>query len=164
MRLLFTRNAVTASLLLCAAIPCHAQGEEQRFIPGGTEIPLVTAEPLSSKRNVKGDMVSLTTASDVVIDGKILIPKGTPAKGQITEARAKGAMGMSGKLAIRPLYIRLGDTFIRMGGATSDKGSVTAGAVAGMVLITPGFTGRSAEIPAGSPLTGHVDKGVTLDP
>ena len=66
----------------------------------------MTAKVLSSKTNVKGGMVARSTAADVVVFGHIVIPKGTAATGQITEAQAKGAMGMSGRLAIAPsIYV-----------------------------------------------------------
>lgn len=155
-----SRAVVVAFLLM--GIPGMAQADGRYLLPAGTEISLVTAEPLSSKTKVKGDMVALSTAADVVIEGNVVIPKGTVATGQITDAQAKGAMGMSGRLALRPLYIRMGDIFIRLGGSARGKGTVTAGAVVGMVLLTPGFTGRSAEIPEGTMLTGVVDHGVAL--
>ena len=131
-------------------------------LPMGTEIPLETAKPLSSKTNVKGDLVELRTAADVMVTGYRLIPAGTEVIGEVTDARAKGALGMSGRLAIRPLYIRLGDLTIRLGGAASEKASTTAGAIVGMVVLTPGFTGRSAAIPQGTKLTGYVARSITL--
>ena len=112
-------------------------------LPMGTEIALVTVTPLSSKINVKGDLITLKTADDVKVSGQLLIPAGTDAIGQISEAQAKGAMGMSGKLAVRPLYIRIGDRTVRLGGAISEKASVTTGAVIGMAVLTPGFTSAS---------------------
>ena len=131
-------------------------------LPMGTEIPLETATPLSSKTSAKGDLVALRTAADVMVGGHRLIPAGTDVVGEVTEARAKGAMGMSGRLAIRPLYIRLGDLTVRLGGATSEKASATAGAIVGMVVLTPGFTGRSAMIPQGTKLSGYVARPITL--
>lgn len=111
---------------------------------------------------MKGDLVPLTVDEDVIVGGRIAIPKGSSATGQVADARAKGALGMSGKLLIRPLYVRIGDNTVRLTGAIDDKGSVTAGAITGMVLLTPGFTGRSAAVPAGTKIVAVVERSVSL--
>lgn len=131
-------------------------------IERGTEIKLETIEALTSKVNVKGDPVKLRTTADVRIADVIVIPAGTPVVGQVADARAKGAMGMSGRLVIRPLYLQIKDSVVRLGGEELEKGSVTAGAVIGMIGLTPGFTGRSANIPAGTSIIATVAKSVTL--
>jgi hypothetical protein len=131
-------------------------------LPMGAEVPLLTATELSSKTSAKGDFVTLRTAADVLVDGHVVIAAGTEATAEVTDARAKGAFGMSGKLAIRPLYLRLGDTTVRLTGALADKGTIEPGAVVGMVLLTPGFTGRSAVIPMGTRILSYVDRPVEL--
>ena len=126
------------------------------------EIPLETTTPLSSKTSVKGDLVALRTTNDVLIDGRIIVPKGTPATGQVSDARAKGALGMSGKLLVQPLYLTIGNTIVRLEGRTANKGTVSAGAVIGMAVLTPGFTGRSATIPAGARLAAFVARNTVV--
>ena len=128
----------------------------------GTEVPLATSKELSSKANVKGDVVDLVTTSDVLADGVVVIPKGTAATGQVIDARAKGGLGMSGKLVVRPLYLQIGSRTVRLAGDTADRGSISAGQVVGMILLTPIFSGRSATIPAGTALRAIVEKTVTL--
>ena len=149
---------------LLAAVAAPALAGQPVTLPIGTAVPLVTTTALSSKVNVKGDMVPLRTARDVVIDGRIVIPADTEAMGQIADARAKGAMGMSGKLTLRPLYLEVGGRIVRLTGAAAEKGEVDPGAVVGMVLLTPGFTGRSATIPAGTPVAAIVEKAVAVEP
>lgn len=150
-----------ASSILCA-VAAQAADDKSITLPMGTEIVLETAVPLSSKTNVKGDLIPLKTVEDVRVKGHLLIAAGAEAVGQISDAQAKGAMGMSGRLAIRPLYIRIGDRTVRLGGATSEKGSVTAGAVVGMVVLTLGITGRSASIPQGTKLSAYVNRAIDL--
>lgn len=153
-------------LLALAALPstaCLATGRAVT-LTAGLEIPLVTAQPLSSRTNVKGDMVALVTAADVSVDGVVVIPKGAQATGQVVDARAKGAMGMSGRLVVRPLYLRIGDTTVRLAGVSSRKAGVEAGAIVGMVLIAPVFTGRSAVIPPGTAMPATVERSVDVDP
>lgn len=154
--------AVGIAALLAAPAALIAQSTSI-VLPVGTPIGLITVTPLSTKANVKGDMVEFTTVEDVSVDGVVVIPRGTQAIGQVSDSRAKGAMGMSGRLLVRPLYLRVGDTIVRLAGRASDKASVTAGAVLGSVALrAPFFTGRSAAIPAGTPLTAVVEKTVTL--
>jgi len=155
------RVRVAAACLAAVAAPALAG--QPVTLPVGTVVPLVTTTPLSSKVNVKGDMVPLRTARDVVIDGRVAIPADTEAVGQIADARAKGAMGMSGKLTLRPLYLEIGGRVVRLTGAAAEKGEVDPGAVVGMVLLTPGFTGRSAVIPAGTPVAAIVEKAVVVE-
>lgn len=124
----------------------------------GTPVRLVTAQPLSSKTQVKGDLIALRTADDVMVDGVVAIPKGTPATGQVSDARIKGAMGMGGRLTLRPLYLSVGDRTVRLTGSTDDNGGVQAGAIIGTVLVAPFFTGKSAVIPEGTQLQSFVVK------
>lgn len=156
------KRCIWALPALCIAVSVQAADSATATLPMGTEIPLVTATPLSSKTSVKGDLVALKTAEEVRAGGHLLIAAGTDVVGQVSDARAKGAMGMTGKLAIRPLYIRVGDRTVRLGGATSEKATVTAGAVIGMAVLTPGFTGRSAMIPQGTKIVGFVEHSIDL--
>jgi hypothetical protein len=75
--------------------------ERDVVLPEGLVIPLLTAERLSSKHAATGDMVALTVAEDVKIDGVVAIPAGTPAKGQVADASGTGALGTAGKLMLR---------------------------------------------------------------
>ncbi len=134
-------------------------------VPIGTPVALATTVELSSKSNVKGDMVPLRVEEDVVVAGRVVLPRGSDAMGQIADARAKGAMGMSGQLLVRPLYARIGDRIVRLSGRAADRASVTAGAIIGTVALgMPVFTGRSASIPAGTRLPAVVERTVILPP
>lgn len=152
-----------ATLLLSG---CSAAGAQTAAItvPLGTPVMLATTTDLSSRSNVKGDMVPLRVDEDVAIDGRRVIARGTEAVGQVIDARAKGAMGMSGRLVLRPLYVRAGERVVRLSGQSIDKASVTAGAVIASVAVGPVFTGRSASIPSGTRLSAVVEKTVQLPP
>jgi hypothetical protein len=129
----------------------------------GTDVSLVTVQALSSKTSAKGDIVPLRTAADLVIGGKVVIPKGADAVGQISDARAKGALGMSGRLSVRPLYVRVGTTTIRLAGRTGERATIAPEAVVGMVLLTPALSGRSATIAEGTAVPAMVEKQVIVD-
>lgn len=156
------RLIVLALLLQIPATGLYAARPDELVLKAGTSIQLETVQLVSSKTAPKGDLVDLIVCDDVLVEGRVVVARGTPAIGQISDARAKGAMGMSGRLMLRPLYIRLSDTIVRVDGEASDKGSVTAGAVIGLALLSGGFTGRSAELSKGTPLTGHVLPDISL--
>lgn len=131
-------------------------------LPQGTAIPLVTTQPLSSKVAAKGDIVALRTSADVVVDGTVIIPAGSAGTGQITEARGTGAMGQSGKLALAPLYLRVGDATIRLTGSAGGHGTLSAGQVIGLGFVSSVFSGRSATIAAGTPVAAQTLRSASL--
>jgi hypothetical protein len=160
-------NRTLVGAMVCiatAGLLCGSRAEAATVVvPMGTDVRLATAQPLSSKTNVKGDLVPLTVTDDVRIGDQVVIPAGTAAVGQISDARAKGAMGMNGRLVIRPLYLQVKGRTIRLAGAEREKGSVAAGAVVGMAVLGPAFTGRSANIPAGTPVLAITERTALLD-
>ncbi len=149
------KAALVSSIVLATPGPLQARS---LTLVMGTPIRLVTARALSSKTQVKGDLVELRTAEDVIVDGVVAIPKGTPATGQVSDARIKGAMGMGGRLTLRPLYLTVGNRTVRLTGSTNDNGGVQPGAIIGTALIAPFFTGKSAIIPEGASLQSFVVK------
>lgn len=134
------------------------------MLAAGTPIALETAQPLSSKVQVKGDLVELRTTRDILADGALAVPKGARAIGQIADARIKGAMGMGGRLTLRPLYLTLGSHTVRLTGAIERHPNVSGGAVVGLVTLGAAFTGRSAVIPAGTPVDAVTINSVAIDP
>ena len=131
------------------------------LLPGGTAIPLVTVDELSSKTNNTGEPVKLRVRDDVRIGEVVAIPAGTLAVGQITDARGTGAFGVNGKLELAPLYLQIAGVTVRLVGGELVQGETNAGTVAG--LLTTGLvSGRSALIRAGSPVGSRVMRDVSL--
>lgn len=85
--------------LLLAPIPADSQTSD-RLIPEGTELQLSLSEPLSSKLNDVGDLVVATVRRDVVVDGKMLLPRGTEVTGRVTLANPAGRPFKGGKLHV----------------------------------------------------------------
>jgi hypothetical protein len=150
-----------ALTLLQAPVPTSAAVENGHLtIPAGTEIPLVMGETISSKRNVKGGLFLLYTVEDLTIDGMVAIPKGTKVLAELTRAEKKGAFGRSGKLEARLLYAELENRTIRLTGSIGNRGQggttetvLTAIAVGTLAFIV---TGKSAEIKAGTEMSGYL--------
>lgn len=133
-------------------------------LAAGTAIPVVTAAPLTSKTAHTGDPIDLVTSHDVVVDGMVVIPKGTIAHGQIAEAHSTGGLGVGGKLTLRPLYLTLGDTTVRLTGSMTANGEFPVGSAIGIAAATPfmSLSGISAKIAAQTPVPAAVLKSVTI--
>ena len=168
-------NVIKSALALTlaaasVAAPCAAQealtiGAEQRpMLRAGTSVPLKTLTELTTKgKKLRvGDRFNLEVAEPVMVEGVTVIPVGSPAIGEVTSVRNKGMWGKSGAIEVRMLYTTVNGRQIRLSGATDDKGVTGTAGVVGAVVLLPvaGFflTGTSAVIPAGSAITGFVQR------
>jgi hypothetical protein len=131
----------------------------------GTPIKLRTAENLSSHDAVKGNDVNFEVVEDVYVGDVLVIKKGSPAIGTITEAQRKKTMGRQGKLDITIDYARLinGEKAMLRGVQQGNGGGHTGAMVTGMVVTSlvfwpaaPFFLfmhGKDFNIPKGTPTT-----------
>jgi hypothetical protein len=143
---------------------------QQNIMRAGTEVPLVTREALTTKHDKVrvGQRFQMEVASNVEVNGIVVIPIGTPATGEITEVRNKGMWGKSGYINARVISLRMGDRLIRLTGNFDDKGVTGTAGVVGAVAFVPiaGFfmTGTSAQIPTGSPVKAFLDEDIAFRP
>ena len=100
--LLFAAPGYTQTAGMVVGAPA-ANGQ---FLPQGTSVRLRTLSPLSSMDNKVGDRFDLEVAEDVLLNGRVVIPRGSPAKGEITMVKKKGMWGKGGKLETRVLSVR----------------------------------------------------------
>lgn len=70
-------------------------------MPAGTTIPLTLETPLSSKTAAVEDRVRAITREPVSIDGRVVIPAGSVAVGNVTEARPSGDVKGRARLGVR---------------------------------------------------------------
>ena len=172
------RRAIGLTLCLALAAPAAAQdvivatpiavpSETRTLVPAGTVIDLVTTNAISSKKSAKGDLLYLKVAAPVVIEGVTAIATDTVVVAQLTRADPRGALGKSGKLDVQLLYAELPGGSLRVSGALEARGKGDAGdrvATAAAFLFMPFVaTGRSAEIPAGSAVSGRLDRDLWID-
>lgn len=129
----------------------QAQGT---VLPKGTSVRLRTLTAISSQDNHAGDRFDLEVAEDVLLNGQVVVPRGSPAVGQITVVRKKGMWGKSGRLETRIVSVRAHGMDIPLRGAVGDRGKAgTAGVVASALFLpVAGFfvTGTTASLPPGS--------------
>jgi len=152
-----------------AVAPIAAPVMTSAILRVGTEVPLRLSQELTTqgKKLRVGDRFHLETSEPVLVQGINVIPVGSPAVGEITDARNKGMWGKSGHLGARILYVTVNGRQIRLSGAFDDKGvagGVGAVAVSAIVFLPAGFfmTGTSARVPAGTIIKSFVDEDVPL--
>jgi hypothetical protein len=151
------------------AAPIAAPVTSNAVLRVGTAVPLALSEELTTKgKKLRvGQRFHLETSEPVIVQGMTVIPVGSPAVGEITDARNKGMWGKSGHLAARILYVTVNGRQIRLSGAFDDKGvagGVGAVAVSAIVFLPAGFfmTGTSARVPAGTIIKAFLDEDVPL--
>jgi hypothetical protein len=141
---------------------------DQNVLRAGVEIPLLTSEALTTegKKLRVGQRFQLEVADNIMLNGVTVIPKGSPATGEITDVRNKGMWGKSGRINTRMLFVRVNGRQIRLTGAIDDKGVTGTGGVVAAVAFLPvaGFftTGTSARIPMGSAVKAFLDEDLTV--
>ena len=69
-------------------------------IPRGTALHVRIDENLDTKRNRAGDQFRASLAEPVVLEGKTVVPKGTPFVGHVTESQASGRLEGRAVLAL----------------------------------------------------------------
>jgi hypothetical protein len=139
-----------------ATVPAAASEAGMLTLTAGTPITLAVAHEVNSSTHRQGDTFPLTVLNDVRIGDTIVIPRGTPAQGEVTWRTGKGAFGKSGKLEFSLRHIDLGGRHIPVTGDYRQEGegntiAVGVGIIA--VGIFAGFiTGKRARVPMGREL------------
>ncbi|MEL7219604.1 MAG: hypothetical protein AAGK01_14400 [Pseudomonadota bacterium] len=132
------------------------------ILPQRTRIPFVVSQEISSKKARKGDLIKLTLRDDLVFEGAVVVPAGTPAVGEISKAQKKGFMGEGGRLSARMLYFDLPTGPVRISGPLASLGDDQTELATLATTATLGIaffvTGKSAVIPAGAELSVLLDR------
>jgi len=70
-------------------------------VPGGTHIPLVLHNGISTRNSQPGDPVYCETLFPVMVDGRVVIPAGSYLSGEVTESKRPGRVKGRGEIAIK---------------------------------------------------------------
>jgi hypothetical protein len=133
---------------------------EDIVLAEGTAINVVTAQEVTSKEAKPNDPINFTVNEDVVINGQVVVRKGTPATGSVINAEKGGYMGKSGKLGIQVESTQTADNQpLKLRAAKGREGKDKTNSTAALSLILPVFLfkkGGEAKIAAGTPVTVYV--------
>lgn len=153
------------SILLISSNAALAQGDLAKTITlaPNAEVVVTPNDTLSSKSLKVGDKFKISTVFDVMQEGYVLIPRGTPGEASVSYRTGKGAFGKSAKLEVTFNSLKLGDRVIPLNGTYRSEGQGNAGAAVGAVVAVGVFgafvTGHSATLTNGQQLRAH-----TADP
>ena len=153
MRKISTYLALTV-LLLGLAGAAYAQ-----TVPTGTAIEVITNESVSSKDAKAGQTVSGVVAADVVVNGKTVIPKNSPATLTVSTVQASGRLSTPAKLYLRLSSVTVkGKTYNVLTSSTGhtegsktkrDVVAIGGGSALGAVIGGVAGGGKGAAIGAG---------------
>jgi len=151
-------RAVAGFLALALALPVFS--EASATVPKGTAISVVTGQSVNSKDAKVGQTVAGTVAKDVVVGGKVVIPKGSAAKLSVSSVQASGRLSTPAKLYLRLRTITVkGETYALTTGSSGrtekgkgkrDAGFIGGGAAAGALIGGLAGGGKGAAIGAGA--------------
>lgn len=137
-------------------------------LAAGTPVRLMTAGPIDSRNLRQGQRFALVVAADVVVDGKVVIAKGTAATGEVASITEKGMFGKGAAFTIQPAFIDLPGQRVTLTGEHVQQGKKQVAAAAATTLLITSFgmfiTGKSATLPAGSELQAFVRTEAVLSP
>lgn len=127
--------AVAEAVTVPEAMPAVvAAAPQELLLPADTPISMSLNEQLSSRTHEEGDTFSLTVVQDVMVDGQVVIPRGTRAMGQVTWKTGTGAFGKSGKMEISFRYLDFNGTRVPLRGMHRQEGEGNTAATVGAVL------------------------------
>jgi hypothetical protein len=149
-------RAVAIFLALVFLLPALSQAGGT--VPLGTAITVVTDQTISSKDAKLGQTVTGTVAKDVIVGGKVVIPKGSEAKLSVSSVQASGRLSTPAKLYLRLRMITVNGktyTFATSSAGRSegskgkrDAGFIGGGAAGGAVIGALAGGGKGAAIGA----------------
>ena len=149
---------VIASLSAVAVPVNHPQDEI--VVAEGTPINVITAKEVTTKEAKPNDPVDFTVAEDLVINGQVIVRKGTPAVGSVINAEKGGYMGKSGKLAVQVESTTTSDGKpLKLRAAKGREGDDKTTSTMMLSMISPAFLfrkGREAKIETGTAVTVYV--------
>ena len=143
-----------------AAVEWQAPAAPARLIlPKGTMVRLMVTKEVNSRDNHAGDRFVLRVDEDIRVGGVTVVPMGARGYGEVVDSEGSGAVGRSGKLNARLLYLDLNGRHIELDGDRHSAGSGGTGQVVGGVVAFGVFgllmKGNNASLKAGEILNGY---------
>jgi hypothetical protein len=133
---------------------------EEIVLAEGTPLSVVTAQEITSKTASPNDPVNFKVDEDLVVNGQVLVRKGTAAIGSVIHAEKGGYMGKSGKLGIQVESTQtVDDARLKLRAAKGKEGDDKTNSTAALSMISPLFLfkkGGEAKIAEGTRVTVYV--------
>jgi len=154
----------------------------QVTVPVRTPVKVKLQAPINSKSAKPGDEVPFIVSDSVMVEGKVVIPSGTVAKGRVLSVKAASFLGQSGDVIIEfgKVFTMDGKQVTLLAGVKGEQSSTTelvAGAsLLGLVTLGPlglaagvFIKGQEMEVSAGVEMTLYIAQeisvqGLSLEP
>lgn len=158
------RRILAATFALVTTFLVHASGatlpQDDIVVSEGTAVKVITTSEITSKKAKPNDPVNFTVDEDLVINGQVVIRKGTEAIGSVVNAQKGGYMGKSGKLAIQVESTKTVDGQpLKLRAAKGKEGEDNTTSTMVLSFISPVFLfqkGGEAKVAPGTPITVYV--------
>ena len=155
------------TILVIASLSAHIhvagsinRPQDEIVVTEGTPINVITAKEVTTREAKPNDPVDFTVAEDLVINGQVIVRKGTPATGSVINAEKGGYLGKSGKLAIQVESTTTSDgQRLKLRAAKGGEGDDKTTSTMVLSMISPAFLfrkGRDAKIAPGTAVTVYV--------
>jgi hypothetical protein len=162
-----------AQMVEPAAAPAQAVAVEPAVVeapklvlPPNTEVAVTPNDNLTTKGSKEGDTFLMSTVFDVMYNGYVVIPRGTPGQGTIVWRTGKGAFGKSAKMELQFDWLDLNGRRISLTGKHRQEGEGNTGAAIGAVVAVGVFgafvTGKSAKVPHGMQLSARTAEALPI--
>ena len=159
------QTLVAIALLVSFSIHAYAavtvgRSQDEIVVAEGTAINVITVKEVTTKEAKPNDPVEFTVAEDLVINGQVVVRKGTPAIGSVINAEKRGYMGKSGKLAVQVESTTTSDGQpLKLRAAKGREGDDKTMSTIMLTVISPAFLlrkGSEAKIAPGTAVTVYV--------
>jgi hypothetical protein len=152
--------AILSANIAQAQSPTTSQATSGITVPNGRPVRLMVMDEVTSRTAHVGERFKLRVDADVNVGAVRVMPTGTTAWGEITLLEKNGAVGKSGNISARLLYIDLPSGPIPLRSDQSGRGDQNT---ADVVLAVFGFgllglfnRGNNAKLKAGDIFTGYI--------
>lgn len=160
----------TALLLLVSVLlmSFRMRNSGEVVLNAGTNIPLETVSRIYSDQVTIGQTIDFRVRYDVKVDGKVAIPAGAIAKGQVIRAQKAKGLGKEGfvEIQIKSVTASDGQEVFLTGGNVFQEGddkqtlAIVLGVLVCILFLT--IKGKNAEVPAGFQVTPSVATNMTI--
>ena len=170
-----TATTTTASATAPEAAPAKAdfplsQKPPAVTIAAGTPIKIRTGTTLSTKTTQSGDSFTGTLAEPIVVEGKVVAPRGSQVEGRVVESDPGGRVKGVATISVRLTQLRVGNrsveietrTIARQAHATKRKDAAKIGIGAGIGAAIGAIAGGGEGAAIGAGAGGAAGTGVVL--
>jgi hypothetical protein len=151
-------SRIRAAISLVAAFLVPGLSQARGTVPVGTHVSVVTDQALSSKDAKIGQAITGSVGKDVIVGGKVVIPKGSEVKLSVSSVQTSGRLSTPAKLYLRLRSVTVkGKTYTvatnsagrtEKGKGKRDAGFIGGGAAGGAAIGALAGGGKGAAIGA----------------